>query len=517
MCAKCSGMTPAAPTLRLHPADNVAVLTARAAAGADPLGCGRPLAAAIAAGHKLATQAIPRGAALRKFGQVIGQATADIGLGDHVHSHNCAFSAHDQHYAIGADLAAAQAMVPVCAPRSFDGYRRADGQVGTRNYIALLATVNCSATVIRRAAAEIEAEGSLQGYSNIDGVIALAHGTGCGMAAAGPGFDILDRVLWGYATHPNVGAAVFVGLGCEVMQIARMRAKAGDAGSDRFHALTIQDSGGTRATIDRIKAHLRAILPQVNQARRSPCPVASLRVGLQCGGSDGFSAITANPALGVASDLLVGLGGTAILSETPEISGAEQLVLRRASSDAVARKLIDQLRWWQDYAAQGGGSMDNNPSPGNKQGGITTILEKSLGAVAKAGATPLMAVYDYAEKVTAPGFVFMDTPGYDPVSATGQIAGGAQIIVFTTGRGSAFGSKPAPTIKLATNDLLFASMTDDMDLNCGDVVSGGVSLSQKGAAILDLIIATASGAPSKSEMLGLGDHEFLPWQIGAVM
>lgn len=510
-------MTPAAQVLRLHPSDNVAVLTARASAGADPLGCGHPLPASIAAGHKLAAQAIPRGAPLRKFGQVIGQATADIALGDHVHSHNCAFAAHDQDYAIGADLAAALASVPICAPRSFDGYRRADGRVGTRNYIAILATVNCSATVIRRAAAEIEAEGGLRGYANIDGVIALAHGTGCGMAAEGTGFDVLDRVLWGYATHPNVGAAVFVGLGCEVMQIARMRAKAGDDGSDRFHALTIQDSGGTRATIDRIKAHVLSILPQVNQARRSPCPVASLRVGLQCGGSDGFSAITANPALGVASDLLVGLGGTAILSETPEIYGAEQLLLRRASSDAVARKLIDQLRWWEDYTAQGGGSMDNNPSPGNKQGGITTILEKSLGAVAKAGATPLMAVYDYAEQVRAPGFVFMDTPGYDPVSATGQIAGGAQIIVFTTGRGSAFGSKPAPTIKLATNDRLFASMADDMDMNCGDVVSRGVSLSQKGAEILELIIATASGASSKSEMLGLGDNEFLPWQIGAVM
>ena len=510
-------MTPASSILKLHPADNVAVLTARAAAGADPLGCGVALPASVAAGHKLAAKPVPQGAPLVKFGQVIGLATRDIAMGDHVHSHNCAFSAHDQDYAIGADLAAAQAAIPQPAPRTFDGYVRADGRVGTRNYIAILATVNCSATVIRRAASEIEAEGVLNDYPNIDGVIALSHGTGCGMAAAGRGFDILDRVLWGHATHPNVGAAIFVGLGCEVMQIARMQAQGGSAGTDRFHALTIQDTGGTRATIDAIKAHIRTLLPQVNQAQRRPCPVSALRVGLQCGGSDGFSAITANPALGVASDMLVGLGGTAILSETPEIYGAEQLLLRRASSDAVAQKLIGQLRWWEDYAAQGGGSMDNNPSPGNKQGGITTILEKSLGAVAKAGATPLMAVYDYAEQVTSPGFVFMDTPGYDPVSATGQIAGGAQIIVFTTGRGSAFGSKPAPTIKLATNDHLFATMTDDMDLNCGDVVTGGVSLAQKGAAILDLIIATASGKASKSEALGLGDNEFLPWQIGAVM
>lgn len=503
--------------LTLHPSDTVAVLTARFPAGVDPLGVGNPLTAPVSAGHKLAIAPMARGAAVLKFGQIIGLATADIAPGDHVHTHNCAFSDHDQSYAIGADLDAARAAIPAMAPRTFQGYARADGQVGTRNYIALLATVNCSATVIRRAASEIEAEGALTPYPNIDGVIALAHGTGCGMASAGRGFEILDRVLWGHATHPNVGAAVFVGLGCEVMQIARMQAQFGTNGTDRFHALTIQDTGGTRATIDAIKAHLRKILPQVNDITRTPFPVSRLRIGLQCGGSDGFSSITANPALGVASDMIVGLGGSAILSETPEIYGAEQLLLRRAASDAVAQRLIKQLKWWEDYAAQGGGSMDNNPSPGNKQGGITTILEKSLGAVAKAGATPLTEVYDYAEHVTAPGFVFMDTPGYDPVSVTGQIAGGAQIIIFTTGRGSAFGSKPAPTIKLATSDRLFAQMPDDMDMTCGDVVSGSVSLQDKGAEILELILATASGAKTKSEDLGLGDNEFVPWQTGAVM
>ncbi|WP_342770974.1 UxaA family hydrolase [Parasedimentitalea maritima] len=377
--------------------------------------------------------------------------------------------------------------------------------------------MNCSASVIRRAAAEIETSGMLASYSNVDGVVALAHGTGCGMAASGSGYDILERVLWGHATHPNVGATLFVGLGCEVMQVARMRSHFGDAGTDRFHTLTIQETGGTLATIASIKAHVADIAPLVNLATRSSQPMSALRVALQCGGSDGFSGITANPALGVASDLIVAQGGTAILSETPEIYGAEQILLSRASSAQVAEKLIGQIKWWESYVAQNGGSMDNNPSPGNKQGGITTILEKSLGAVAKAGTTPLMAVYDYAETVCDEGFVFMDTPGYDPVSVTGQIAGGAQIVVFTTGRGSAFGSKPAPTIKLATSDRLFAQMPDDMDLGTGDIISGAISIADKGQQIFDLIRATASGQVSKSEALGLGNNEFVPWQIGAVM
>lgn len=500
----------------LDPSDTVAVLTRRLAAGADPLGIGQPLTAPLSAGHKIARAAIMRGAPVRKFGFTIGTATEDIAAGAHVHSHNCAFSDHDRTHAIGADLAAAEARIPSASGRTFMGYRRADGRVGTRNHIALCATVNCSATVIRSAARELTEEGVLDAYPNIDGISAYAHGTGCGMAATGRGAEILERVLWGYATHPNVGAAVFVGLGCEVMQIARMQARFGEAAPGQLHSLTIQDTGGTRATIDAIKARVREILPQVNAVTRTPCPVSSLTVALQCGGSDGLSGVTANPALGVASDLIVGEGGRVVLSETPEIYGAEDLLLRRTTPDVAAR-LESILAWWEQYAAMHGGSLDNNPSPGNKQGGITTILEKSLGAVAKAGSTPLRAVYDYAERITAPGLCYMDTPGYDPVSATGQIAGGAQLVVFTTGRGSAFGSKPAPTLKIATNDRLFAAMPDDMDLGCGDILSGPVPLAVKGAEIFEAILRMASGAQSKSEALGLGDNEFVPWQIGAVM
>ena len=495
--------------LTLHSDDTVAVLTAP-----RPALNGRP---GVAAGHKIAIRAMAAGEAVVKFGQFIGTATGAIAPGDHVHSHNCAFAPNRNSLPTGSQLEAAQAAVPTVGARTFMGYRRADGRVGTRNHIALCATVNCSATVIRKAADELMAEGALAEFPNVEGITAFAHGTGCGMAATGRGADMLERVLWGHATHPNVGATVFVGLGCEVMQIGRMKARFGTAGSERFHGLTIQETGGTRATIDAIKAKVRQMLPEVNKAVRMECPVSDLRIGLQCGGSDGFSGITANPALGFASDLIVGHGGGVILSETPEIYGAEQLLLARAASARTADQLIACLKWWEGYTAMNGGSLDNNPSPGNKQGGLTTILEKSLGAVAKAGSTPLQAFYDYGEQVTSPGLSYMDTPGYDPVSATGQIAGGAQLIVFTTGRGSAFGSKPAPTIKIATSDRLFASMTDDMDINCGDILSQGVSLADKGAEIFEAILRAASGEATKSEKLGLGDNEFLPWQVGAVM
>jgi altronate hydrolase len=500
----------------LSEGDSVAILTERARAGERPLGRGAALEGPVPAGHKLALRRIAKADPVLKFGQIIGYATEEIPDGAHVHVDNCAFGAHEQDYRVGADLGAARAAVPDLPRRSFQGYRR-HGQTGTRNYIALIATVNCSATVIRRAADEITASGLLRDYPQVDGVVAFSHGTGCAMDMASAGYGNLQRVLWGHATHPNVGAAIFVGLGCEVMQVARMKQMFDATGSDRFHGLTIQESGGTTKTVAQIVARVRELLPEVNRARRVPCDAGELKVALQCGGSDGFSGITANPALGVATDLLVGLGGTGVLAETPEIYGAEQLLLRRAASSAVADKLIERIRWWEDYTRINGGSMDNNPSPGNKAGGLTTILEKSLGAAAKGGSTPLVQVVDYAAPVTERGFVFMDSPGYDPASVTGQIASGCQVVVFTTGRGSAFGSKPAPTIKLATNDRLFQTMPDDMDLNCGDIVSGGVSLQAKGAEILDMILRVASGERTKSETLNLGDNEFVPWQIGAVM
>jgi len=504
----------------LNPSDTVAILPNGAWVGEDPLQLESSLAANIMPGHKIARRVHKAGDAVIKFGEMIGVATEEIAAGAHVHAHNCAFSDHDQIYEVGCDVEAARAAVPEVEPRTFMGYRRRNGQVGTRNFIILCATVNCSATVIRQASQELIASGILDDFDNVDGIVGLTHSTGCGMSG-NKDHGLLERVLWGYATHPNAGATIFVGLGCEMMQVARMQEifqiEGARTNLDHFHSLAIQEVGGTRKTIDAIKAKVVALLPEVNKVCREVCPASALKIALQCGGSDGFSGITANPALGKTTDLLAGLGATAILSETPEIYGAEQLLLRRAASQDIGEKLIKQIRWWEHYVAINGGSLDNNPSPGNKAGGLTTILEKSLGASAKSGSTPLNAVYDYGELVTEPGFVFMDTPGYDPVCATGQIAGGAHMVVFTTGRGSAFGSKPAPTIKIATNDRLFDSMRDDMDINCGDILSSGVSLEAKGHEILDMILAVASGERTKSELLGLGDHEFIPWQVGAVM
>ena len=500
----------------LSPTDSVAITTERHKAGETPLGRGVALASPVSPGHKLARQALAAGAPILKFGQIIGYATEAIAEGAHVHTHNCAFGGHDQDYAIGVDLDAARAAVPQVARRTFQGFRRGT-QAGTRNMIALIATVNCSATVIRRAADQIMQSGMLAEFPHVDGVVAFSHGTGCAMDTASAGYANLQRVLWGHATHPNVGAAIFVGLGCEVMQIARMKQMFDDTGSDRFHGLTIQETGGTTKTVAQIVARVRELLPEANRARRQKIDADELKIALQCGGSDGFSGITANPALGVATDLLVGMGATGVLAETPEIYGAEQLLLRRAATPEVAGKLIERIRWWEEYTRMNGGSMDNNPSPGNKAGGLTTILEKSLGAAAKGGSTPLTQVVDYGAPVTAKGFVFMDSPGYDPASVTGQIASGCQVVVFTTGRGSAFGSKPAPTIKVATNDRLFQTMPDDMDINCGDIVSQGVTLRQKGEEIVETILRVASGERTKSEALNLGDNEFVPWQIGAVM
>lgn len=504
-------------TILLHKDDDVVIAGERVPAGTTPMAGARPLENAISSGHKVSRRPIPSGAPIRKFGQIIGFATSDIPKGAHVHVQNCAFAAHENPQGLMDDLASARAAVPAPRGLHFMGYRRADGQVGTRNMIALLATVNCSATVVRKAAAVIEASGILDAYPNVDGVVALAHGTGCGMAPEGPGWDNLQRVLWGHASHPNIGAAVFVGLGCEVMQIARMKSAFDAKGHERFHGLTIQEKGGTRRTVEEIVGKVRDLLPGINAVTRTKEPVSSLTVALQCGGSDGMSGITANPALGAASDLVVGEGGRVILAETPEIYGAEHLLLNRAANETVASDLNACLNWWEHYTRINNATMDNNPSPGNKAGGLTTILEKSLGAVAKAGSTPLNQVVAYGEKPSASGLIFMDSPGYDPVSVTGQIASGAQIVVFTTGRGSAFGSKPAPTIKLATNDALFERMPDDMDLNCGDMMSRSVSVAEKGREVFDMILEVASGRTSKSERLGLGDHEFLPWQIGAVM
>jgi len=509
---------PEARTLVLNPADNIAVALANLDSGTmTPQGVA--IIPRVPRGHKFATRPIRAGEAVLKFGQIIGFASTDIGPGDWVHEHNCGMGGadgslvHDYAFAAGA---VAPDMVPVAERATFEGYRRANGKVGTRNYVGILTSVNCSATVAKFMAEAINRSGILEDYPEIDGVIPFVHGTGCAMDTEGEGYQILRRTQWGYASNPNLGAALLVGLGCEAFQIGRMKESYGIIESDTFQTMTIQEIGGTKKMIEWGVERIKDMLPIAARARRETVDASELVLALQCGGSDGYSGITANPALGYAADLLVRHGGTAILSETPEIYGAEHLLTRRAISRAVGEKLIERIRWWEDYTARNRGEMNNNPSPGNKLGGLTTILEKSLGAAAKGGTTPLTAVYEYAEPVREKGFVFMDTPGFDPVSATGQVAGGANLLAFTTGRGSAYGCKPVPSVKLATNSEMYHRMIGDMDINCGDIVEG-VSIEDKGREIFAHLLRVASGERSKSEELGYGDNEFVPWQVGAVM
>jgi altronate dehydratase len=496
--------------IRLHGTDNVVIALADLPAGAD-LGFAI-LPAAVPRGHKIATEALAPGVAVLRYGQIIGQTTQDVAAGGHVHTHNLGMGPHSTDYAIGAEARA----LPTLTPRKFMGFHRADGQVGTRNYLGILTSVNCSGSVARFIAEAAERDPAIM-RAGIDGVVPIVHGTGCGMSGVNEGYDTLMRTLKGYARNANFGGILLVGLGCEVLQVPDLVGQGRLRPDGNFRYMTIQGAGGTRATIERGIKVLREMAEVASEVRRAPAPVSKLVVGLQCGGSDGYSGITANPALGVASDMLVQMGGTTILSETPEIYGAEHLLTRRAVSREVGEKLLDRIRWWEDYTARNGGEMDNNPSPGNKKGGLTTILEKSLGAVAKGGTAPLSGVYKFAEPITTPGFVYMDSPGYDPCSVTGQIASGATMIVFTTGRGSVSGYKPSPCIKLATNDEMYQRMAEDMDINCGDILTHGVSIHTKGMEILDKIIAVASGEQTFSEQLGFGGAEFVPWQIGAVM
>jgi altronate hydrolase len=500
-------------SIRLHPEDNVAVAIDQIAQG--DTAAGLTSRERILRGHKMALVPIPEGQPIRKFGQIIGFATRHIAPGEWVHEHNVGLHEFDRDYRF-CDDAREDDLLPEASRATFEGYRRSSGRTGTRNYLGILTSVNCSASVARFAATAIERSGILADHPEVDGVVPIVHGTGCGHAAYGEGFEVLRRTQWGYASHPNFAGVVMVGLGCEVFQIGRMKKEYGLEETDTFRTLTIQETGGTKKTVAAIEAVIRDMLPIASRARRETRPASELVLALQCGGSDGYSGLTANPALGAASDLLVRHGGTSILSETPEIYGAEHLLTRRAATRAIGEKLVSRIRWWEDYTSRNGGEMNNNPSPGNKAGGLTTILEKSLGAAAKGGQSTLRAVYEYAELVREHGFVYMDTPGYDPVAATGQVAGGANLIAFTTGRGSAFGCKPAPSLKLATNSEIYRRMIDDMDIDCGDILEG-VSIEEKGRQIFERLLAVASGEKTKSEELGYGDLEFVPWQIGAVM
>jgi len=500
------------PIVRLNADDDVAVALEPLVRGTRVAGI--DVAEDIPRGHKVALRPIAAGAAVRKFGQAIGVAAGPIGAGRHVHLQN--LDVPDAARMPGPDAFPAEWEVSD-HDSTFEGFLRNDGRAGTRNYVGVVATVNCSATVVRKIA-EALGEEELATYANVDGIVPITHTSGCGMAANGDGLKLLRRTLRGFIRHPNFGGVLVVGLGCEMNEVGRLLddEPAFARGPD-LRSMTIQEAGGTRAAIERGARELREILAIANEAGRQALPVRFLTLGLQCGASDAYSGISANPALGFAADRLVRAGGTVLLAETPEIYGAEHLLLARAESAEVAKALEERLVWWQDYAARHGSTLNNNPSPGNVEGGISTILEKSLGAVAKSGSSPLRAVIDYGAPVPVSGFAFMDSPGYDPCSVTGEIASGANLIAFTTGRGSVFGAKPAPSIKLATNSELAARMSEDIDYDCGAVLDGKRSLEDAGGEIFQLLLDTASGRASASEASGFGDLEFVPWQLGAVL
>jgi altronate hydrolase len=503
------------PVIRLHPEDDV-VIARQVLPPGTPIGGNVATAARIPAGHKIAVKAQAKGDAVRRYGQIIGFATDAISPGAWVHTHNLGMGDFSRDYAFGRD---AKPTEPVATPASFQGIIRADGRVATRNYIGIITSVNCSAHVAELIALAfrrnpLTGEDPLAPWPNVDGVVALTHKTGCGMTAGEP-LTLLRRTLGGFARHANFSHVIAIGLGCEVNQIGGLLDEQRLSG--RLRNMDIQEMGGTRKTVAAGIAFVKEVLEEANKVSRVPVPASELCVALQCGGSDGYSGITANPALGAASDLVVRHGGTVILSESPETYGAEHLLTRRAVSPAVGQKLVDVMHWWEAYCEREGAEMDANPSPGNKLGGLTTILEKSLGAMAKAGSTNLVEVVRYAEPVTAKGFVFMDTPGYDPVGATGQVAGGANLLCFTTGRGSVFGCKPTPSIKLATNTPMYQRMEDDMDINCGTVVTGEETVQQVGERIFAKMLETASGGRTKSESFDFGAAEFAPWVLGATM
>jgi altronate hydrolase len=505
--------------VQLRPNDNVAVAARHLAEGMEIQndGVALRLSQRVGMGHKLALQDIKKGEAVYKYGQIIGFASQDIPAGNHVHVHNLAAEAFERDYAFCRDCPPSPSPAE---PRFFMGFDRGDGRFGTRNYIAIISTVNCSASTSKYISDRIKETRLLHDYPNVDGVVAITHKAGCAMQYDGPDHNQLDRTLAGFAKHPNVAAYILIGLGCETGQAIHLIENQGliqlNGARKKPQVITIQECGGIRKTVDAGVKLIADLLPEVNDIKRTRLPASRIILGTNCGGSDGNSGVTANPALGVASDLLVAQGGASIIGETPEIYGAEHLLTRRAVSRNVGEKLVERIKWWEWYTSIFGAQINNNPSPGNKEGGLTTIYEKSLGAIAKGGSTALVDVVGYAEPVKAKGFVVMDTPGYDPVSMTGIVAGGANVLVFTTGRGSVFGCKPAPSIKVATNTPMYEHMVDDMDINAG-VILEGTPVEKVGRLIFEEILAVAGGRKTKSEINGVGEEEFAPWSIGPTL
>ena len=463
-------------------------------------------------GHKISLKKIEKEEFVYRYGQIIGLATKPINPGEHVHSHNLGYI-EEYNRKVKSQL---QKNFNVLDTDKFffQGYKRPNGKTGTRNYIGIISTVNCSATVVKAIADRLNKSEEIKQNINIDGIVSIKHSSGCGMNSEGYGMKVFNNTIEGFKNHPNFAKVFVIGLGCECAQISIYEEK--DIEKSVVY-MNIQDEGGTKKIIEKTSSAIFEQLSEINKISRTKIPISELIVALQCGGSDSYAGVTANPALGFASDTIVQNGGSTILAETPEIYGAEHLLIERAVNKKIIEKLNKQIAWWKNYTSINNGSLDNNPTPGNKRGGLTTILEKSLGAVAKGGTANLHDVLDYAEPLKNKGFNFMDSPGFDPCSVTGQVASGSNIICFTTGRGSCFGFKLTPSIKLATNTNMYNKMSDDMDINCGTIMDGIETIEESGNKIFNLIIETASGRKTKSEINGYGDEEFNPWIIGATM
>ena len=502
------------PVIRLDPADNVAVAREDIAAGTEIPSEGIKTNHDIPMGHKVATHAIAKGDPVRKYDTTIGFAGEDIVPGDWLHTHNVLMDDFQKDYRYAQDYVAAE-LLPPEQRATFMGYPRADGRYGTRNMIGIFITVNCAATVARKISRYFDEE-RLADYPNVDGVVAFIHEQGCGMEQTGEPLDLLRRTLAGYIRHPNTAGALVCSLGCERNNLSKFMEAESLATGKMLRTVTMQQIGGTMNAVEEGKAVIREMLEEANKIERETASAEHIMIGLQCGGSDGFSGMSANPALGKTVDILVRNGGTAILSETSELYGIEHTLTSRAKSETVGRQFIDRINWWLEYNKGRDTQINGTVSPGNQAGGLANVIEKSLGGSKKGGSTGINAVYEYAYPVTEKGLVLMDTPGFDPVSATGQIAGGANMICFTTGRGSCFGSYPSPTIKLASNSTMYTRMHGDMDINCGKVIDGEKTLDEMGEEIFEKILAVASGELSKSELLGVGEEEFAPWQIGVL-
>jgi altronate hydrolase len=470
----------------------------------------------IPRGHKVATKNIPRGTPVIKYGMPIGLANQDIQIGEHVHVHNISFS---EFIPINDELTKPRShALASLSPRSttFSGYKRRNGTTGVRNYIVVMADVNCSATVAKEIALNFR---NTLNRSDIDGVVPVTYSGGCAHSPNTYAHEIQARTLSGWLEHPNVVAALCIGLGCETMNWKRISAHLTE--SDALYLpienFNITEVGGTKAAIQRGINWIRNCLEVLPKFERTMCPVSELRIGTNCGGSDAFSGMTANPALGLASDAIVNLGGTSVFAEIPECYGAETTYLfPRIKSQQHKEKLKNVLNFWNDYYSRHRVLADNNLAAGNISGGISTILEKSLGAIAKSGSSEISAVIDYGERIKESGLVLMNTPGYDPASVTGLVAGGCNMIAFTTGRGSTFGCSIAPTLKIATNSAIFEKMSDDMDINAGSILDGK-ALSDVGEEIYETLLKCASGQQTKSEANRIGWEEFVPWSVGETL